>query len=94
MRLSNEKYAFITGAASGIGLSYAKAFAVKGFNLLITGRRKEILEDNTNTVRTQHHIIVKTFIVEFSNDEIEQLLTQINDYNVEILINNAGLWSL
>ncbi len=41
MKLSNERYAFITGATSGIGLCYAKAFAARGYSLLITGRRKK-----------------------------------------------------
>ena len=34
----------ITGATSGIGKASAKKFAKKGFNLILTGRRKEKLE--------------------------------------------------
>ena len=37
----NKKIAFITGATSGIGAVFAKKFAEQGFNLIITGRRKE-----------------------------------------------------
>ncbi|TXH54148.1 MAG: SDR family NAD(P)-dependent oxidoreductase, partial [Bacteroidia bacterium] len=38
-----DKYVFITGATSGIGKACAQEFAKNGFQLIITGRRKERL---------------------------------------------------
>ena len=38
-----NNYALITGASSGIGLEISKLLASKGFNLVITSRRKERL---------------------------------------------------
>ena len=41
---NGRKKAVITGATSGIGAAYAQGFAEKGYDLIITGRRKNIIE--------------------------------------------------
>lgn len=40
-----QKIALITGASAGIGLAVAEAFAAKGFDLIICGRRVERLHE-------------------------------------------------
>ena len=41
----NNSYALITGASSGIGAEIAKKLAKKGYNLVLTARRTELLEN-------------------------------------------------
>lgn len=90
-----KKYVFITGATSGFGEACATIFAENGWNLILTGRRKERLE------RIQSHLIemfnIKVEIACFDvrdmnevNDSIEKIPSEIKS-NIEILINNAGL---
>ena len=39
------KIIFITGATAGFGMAIARKFAENGHNLIITGRRKILLEE-------------------------------------------------
>ncbi|MEJ2194004.1 MAG: SDR family NAD(P)-dependent oxidoreductase [Ignavibacteriaceae bacterium] len=52
MESNITKIAFITVATSGIGAAFAKKFAEQGFKLMITGRRKEKIEQLGNTLQT------------------------------------------
>ena len=87
-----NKTAVITGATSGIGAAYAKRLAADGYNLILTGRRQEIIQKLANELSEKHKIIVKTLIVELSEDTgIQSLIDTVNSSDdVEILINNAG----
>ena len=41
----NDSYVLVTGASSGIGLEISKCFAKRGFNLILTARSKDKLND-------------------------------------------------
>ena len=43
--LENQKKVWITGASSGIGRSTAEKFAKEGWQVAISARRKEMLDD-------------------------------------------------
>ena len=47
----NGKIAWITGAGSGIGLAGAQALADAGANVVLSGRRKEVLEPEAEKLR-------------------------------------------
>ena len=55
-----RKTACITGATSGIGAAFAKKFAEQGYNLIITGRRKEKIELLANSLSNNHKVNVYT----------------------------------
>lgn len=90
-----KKIVFITGAASGIGLSMANAFALNGANLAlldINGEQLEKSKKALNLVAPESEIMIFQTAV---NDEkgvslaVEQAIS--NFGKIDILINNAGI---
>ena len=48
----SNKIIFITGATSGIGKASAELFAKNGYNIIITGRRKERLDEFSKQLKS------------------------------------------
>ena len=63
-----SKTAVITGATSGIGEAYAKRLAADGYDLIITGRRKEIIDKVAEEITKEYNVEVKVIIAELSDD--------------------------
>jgi len=87
-----RKTACITGATSGIGAAFARKFAKQGYDLVITGRRKEKIESLAKSLSTECNINVEVIIIELSDDkELKLLIDKLKGIeNLEILVNNAG----
>lgn len=89
---SSRKLAIITGATSGIGKAYAEYFAAREYDLLITGRRRELIQRVAEDLRNNYPINVVVVMADLSKDEDLSLLLQIagKQKNIEVLVNNAG----
>lgn len=84
--------AFITGATAGIGHATAKKLAEEGIHLVLSGRRKDRLEQLKTELSGQ--VSVETLAFDVSDrSSCEQQLNQNKDLllDVDVLINNAGL---
>mgnify|MGYP003294247380 FL=1 len=89
-----SKIVCVTGATSGIGRATAEIFAANGYNLIITGRRKEKLEELGEELVNKHKIdlIALNFDVR-SNEAVNKAFDSLPEgwRNIDILVNNAGL---
>jgi len=61
-----RKKVLITGASSGFGKAMAHRFAKEGWNLIVTGRREERLNELSNELTAQFdvEVLVKVFDVQ------------------------------
>lgn len=89
-----NKTILVTGATAGFGRAIAIIFAKHGYNIIITGRRKERLDKLENELLTLGKIKVLSlnFDVRKQSDVsavIENLPAEWK--NIDILVNNAGL---
>lgn len=90
-----SKLCLITGATCGIGESFARHFAQQGFDLIITGRRRQKLEAVADSLSTTYNVKVETVVAELGDASDRQSLMDLASQrdNLEVLINNAGFGS-
>ncbi|MBK6521938.1 MAG: SDR family oxidoreductase [Bacteroidia bacterium] len=84
----------VTGATSGIGKSTAQLFAKNGYDIIISGRRKERLESVSKELQATYKAKVLTLCFDVRNfSEVENAIKSIpaEFNNIDILVNNAGL---
>ncbi|MDX1942699.1 MAG: SDR family NAD(P)-dependent oxidoreductase [Saprospiraceae bacterium] len=87
------KIALITGATSGIGRTTATLLAENGFDLILTGRRKERLDDLEKELESEYDIKIKTLDFDVRDvNAVERAIENLGEdwQAIDILINNAG----
>lgn len=89
-----KKTVFITGATSGIGKACAEKFATHHYDLIITGRRDNLLQEIKSSIENKYSSQVTTLCFDVQDkiavfNAIEQLPE--DKKQIDILINNAGL---
>ena len=89
-----NKIALITWATSGIGRATAITLSQNNFDVIITGRRKELLEDLEKEIKSKNS--GRVHILNFDVRNKEEVFSAINSLpddwsDIEVLVNNAGL---
>mgnify|MGYP000128898648 CR=1 FL=1 len=85
------KTAVITGATAGIGLKTADLMASEGVNLILTGRRKERLDQIKTKFEDSFDVSVEIAAFDIQNEKACRNFVDSLDQTVDILVNNAGL---
>jgi len=92
-------YALITGASKGIGKAIAFEMAANGFDLLLTARSGQLLEEVAREIKSNFNVSIHFFPVDLSEPgapaELASWCSK-NNFQVNALVNNAGytVWGL
>lgn len=89
----HNKTILITGASSGIGASFAEAFAKQGAHLILVARSEHKLKQLADDLAQQHGIRTLVIPADLSQpgaaDGVYQQ-TSAEGWQVDVLVNNAG----
>lgn len=90
MKKLQDKVAVITGANSGIGLATAKLYLKEGAKVVLSGRRKEALEEIAKDLEGDFIIVTADVAVEGDNARL--IKNAVDAYGkIDILFLNAGI---
>jgi len=94
MRTLKEKYgnlALVTGASSGIGEQFARLLAAAGFDLLITARRREALQQLADELQQLHSVNVEVAACDLANEnDVDALIARARILDPGLVVSNAG----
>lgn len=84
--------ALITGASSGIGESFARQLAARGYDLTVVARREARLQALASELRARYGVDVQIIAADLTREQdIDRLVAHIeNSPALALLVNNAG----
>ena len=89
-----KKIALVTGATSGIGKATSHLLASNGFDLIVTGRRENLLNDLVNSLIKETGVEVLPLCFDIRDQaQVEKAVDSLTGkwVKVDLLVNNAGL---
>jgi hypothetical protein len=88
--------AVITGASSGIGATFARKLAARGYNLLLVARREDRLRSIAGEIRDLHHVeaepLPADLVIDADRDRVAARILAASD--LALLVNNAGFGTM
>ncbi len=88
-----QKWALITGASSGIGRALALECAGQGYNVFLTSRDEQALQQVAADCRRQYNVETRVYAADLSRPEsVDGLIRVLSapPIEIEFLANNAG----
>ena len=85
------QWALVTGATAGIGESFTRLLASKGYNIALVARDEARLHERASGLREKYGI--QTFVLPAdlaTKSGVKSVEKYIQSYEIEVLINNAG----
>jgi len=83
----------ITGASAGIGAEFARQYAARGWNVALTARRKERLDDLAGELEATHRVKTLTISADLGKPgAVDEIIAEVDkaEWELDGLVNNAG----
>jgi len=93
MSNNKKRVAWITGGGSGIGLAGAEALAAEGWTVVISGRRKEVLDEAVASIAKSGGKVEAMALDVSSAADAEKVAKEIvaKHGRIDLLVNSAGV---
>lgn len=89
-----NKTALVTGATSGFGKAIAEKFAAERYNVIITGRRSNLLQELAASIQQQYAVDVLALNFDVRDKQaVQEAVAGLPEkwQQIDVLVNNAGL---
>lgn len=91
--IMKQHFALITGASSGIGFQYAREMARRNYNLIVVSNVDEIYVKAEALCAEFPSVEVVPMVCDLGTSDAARILyDSCSEYEVEVLINNAGVY--
>ena len=86
-----DSWALVTGASSGIGESFTRLLAAKGYNVVLVARDLPRLQERAKGLEERFNISTDVIQADLATDHGSlQVENYISSHQIDVLINNAG----
>ncbi|MEM8634973.1 MAG: SDR family oxidoreductase [Pseudomonadota bacterium] len=88
-----QRSILITGASAGIGAEFARQYAARGWDIALTARRQERLNDLASELENTHRIKTLSISADLASPgAVDGILSELKEagWHVDGLVNNAG----
>lgn len=83
--------ALVTGASSGIGVGFAEELAARGFDLVLSARRADRLEELSQRLHAEHGTRTKIVVADLSDPAApSEILAASEGDDIGLVVSNAG----
>ena len=68
--MATRPLALITGASAGIGATFARTLAARGYDVILTARRRDRLETLARQLAATHTVNAAVMVADLTDDQL------------------------